>query len=114
MSSVLILVPQESSFVFLTGEADKATRMEVQRLLNKVREMQTQRSDFENQLRTNLQDDDVTKQLVTNQEDMEKFFSEQLNKHKPLVSYWLLWYSEELQRVHFHINCIAVDRKQNI
>lgn len=87
MSSVLILVPQESSFVFLTGEADKATRMEVQRLLNKVREMQTQRSDFENQLRTNLQDDDVTKQLVTNQEDMEKFFSEQLNKHKPLVSY---------------------------
>lgn len=72
-------------FILFIGENDKISKHEVHRLLSKVREMQAQRSSCEGQLRQNLHDDDITKQLVTNQENMDVFFQEQLDKHKNLV-----------------------------
>lgn len=48
--------------------------------------MQGQRSKWDAQLREDIQNDDVTKQLVTNQEDMEDFFKTELKKHDKLVS----------------------------
>ena len=54
--------------------------------MGKVAEMQSQRSRWEDQLRKEVQEDDVTKQLVTNQEDMEEFFKNEIKKHDKLVS----------------------------
>ncbi|KAK7056558.1 Tyrosine-protein phosphatase non-receptor type 23 [Halocaridina rubra] len=67
------------------AQGDVAAKQEVKRLLGKVREMQTQRAKWEDQLRKDLHEDDVTKQLVTNQEDMEEFFKNELKKHDKLV-----------------------------
>lgn len=58
----------------------------MKRLLGKVSEMQAQRTKWEAQLRSEIQDDDVTKQLVTSQDDMEEFFKNELKKHDKLVS----------------------------
>lgn len=74
---------------FVTSSAaqgDPAAKQEVKRLLGKVHEMQAQRSKLEAQLRDDIHNDDVTKQLVTNQEDMEDFFKTELKKHDKLVS----------------------------
>ncbi|KAG7154429.1 Tyrosine-protein phosphatase non-receptor type 23-like 1 [Homarus americanus] len=68
------------------GQGDQASKQEVKRLMGKVSEMQAQRVKWESQLRTDIQDDDVTKQLVTNQDDMEDFFKNELKKHDKLVS----------------------------
>lgn len=68
-----------------TGQGDPAAKQEVKRLLGKVREMQEQREKWEAQLRTDIHNDDVTKQLVTSQEDMEDFFKNELKKHDKLV-----------------------------
>ena len=67
------------------GESDRVTRQEIQRLLNKVNEMTAQRRDLEQQLRNEIHQDDITKQLVTNQEEMQVFFERQLKKFDPLV-----------------------------
>lgn len=67
------------------GQGDPAAKQEVKRLLGKVREMQDQREKWEAQLRTDIHNDDVTKQLVTSQEDMEDFFKNELKKHDKLV-----------------------------
>lgn len=72
--------------VFSAAQGDPAAKQEVKRLLGKVHEMQAQRSKWDAQLRTDIQNDDVTKQLVTNQEDMEDFFKTELKKHDKLVS----------------------------
>ena len=56
--------------------------------------MQAQRSKWDAQLRLDIQNDDVTKQLVTNQEDMEDFFKIELKKHDKLVSLYVLTVSE--------------------
>ncbi|KAB7496244.1 Tyrosine-protein phosphatase non-receptor type 23 [Armadillidium nasatum] len=81
-----LLMESLPSVAGVESEADKATRMEVQRLLGKVHEMQMQRSEFENKLRSDLQNDDITKQLVLNHEDPEAFFKEELSKHNHMVS----------------------------
>ncbi|XP_076057743.1 tyrosine-protein phosphatase non-receptor type protein myopic isoform X2 [Oratosquilla oratoria] len=67
------------------ASGDTAAKHEVQRLLGKVDEMRKQRQNFEGQLRTNLQTDDVTKQLVTQQDEMEEFFRSELKKHEKIV-----------------------------
>nr|XP_053638319.1 tyrosine-protein phosphatase non-receptor type 23-like isoform X2 [Cherax quadricarinatus] len=67
-------------------QGDPTAKQEVKRLLGKVSEMQAQRSKWESQLRADIQADDVTKQLVTSQDDMEDFFQNELKKHDKLVS----------------------------
>lgn len=47
--------------------------------------MKAQRSKWEAQLRSDIQNDDVTKQLVTSQDDREDFFKTELKKHEKLV-----------------------------
>lgn len=72
--------------VVSAAQGDPASKQEVKRLLGKVHEMQAQRSKWDAQLRADIQEDDVTKQLVTNQEDKEDFFKTELKKHDKLVS----------------------------
>nr|XP_045622432.1 tyrosine-protein phosphatase non-receptor type 23-like isoform X2 [Procambarus clarkii] len=67
-------------------QGDPTAKQEVKRLLGKVSEMQAQRAKWESQLRSDIQDDDVTKQLVTSQDDKEDFFKNELKKHDKLVS----------------------------
>ena len=75
-------------FIFLyLGEDDAEHKHQVKRLLKKVEEMQTQRVKLELELRQDLHNDDITKELVTNQNPPEEFFETQLNKHNKLVSY---------------------------
>ena len=77
-------------FLSSTAQGDPATKQEVKRLLGKVHEMQAQRAKWDAQLRSDIQEDDVTKQLVTNQEDMEDFFKTELKKHDKLVNFLLV------------------------
>ena len=76
----------------------------MQRLMKKVREMQSQRLTWESQLRTDLQNDDITKQLVTAQEPTEQFFKNELEKHKKLVQFNLYYpYLKEVKLKLIHI-----------
>ncbi|XP_064081068.1 tyrosine-protein phosphatase non-receptor type 23-like isoform X2 [Macrobrachium nipponense] len=82
LDQILASVPSTAE---VEAQADPAAKQEVKRLLGKVSEMQAQRARWEDQLRRDLHEDDVTKQLVTNQEDMEEFFKNELKKHDKLV-----------------------------
>ncbi|XP_068222752.1 LOW QUALITY PROTEIN: tyrosine-protein phosphatase non-receptor type 23-like [Palaemon carinicauda] len=82
LDQIVASIPSTSE---VEAQADPAARQEVKRLLGKVSEMQAQRARWEDQLRRDLHEDDVTKQLVTNQEDMEEFFKNELKKHDKLV-----------------------------
>ncbi|XP_071546877.1 uncharacterized protein mop isoform X2 [Panulirus ornatus] len=83
LDEVAAAIPSVAS---LEGQGDPMAKQEVKRLLGKVSEMQAQRAKWEAQLRSDIQDDDVTKQLVTSQDDMEEFFKNELKKHDKLVS----------------------------
>ncbi|XP_050712311.1 tyrosine-protein phosphatase non-receptor type 23-like isoform X2 [Eriocheir sinensis] len=83
LDQVLAAIPSMTS---VEAQGDPAAKQEVKRLLGKVHEMQAQRSKWDAQLRTDIHNDDVTKQLVTNQEDMEDFFKTELKKHDKLVA----------------------------
>lgn len=69
------------------SEADRAAGAEMSRLLEKVRSMREQREKWQAQLRTAIHDDDVTAKLaVTNPDDIDAVFQEELKKHDKLVS----------------------------
>ncbi|XP_076362169.1 tyrosine-protein phosphatase non-receptor type protein myopic [Tachypleus tridentatus] len=60
---------------------------ELEKLYNKVEEMRCQRSMLESQLREAVQNDDITKLLVTRDknDDIQKLFDEELKKHHHLL-----------------------------
>ncbi|XP_022238599.1 tyrosine-protein phosphatase non-receptor type 23-like [Limulus polyphemus] len=60
---------------------------ELEKLHNKVEEMRCQRSMLESQLREAVQNDDITKLLVTRDknDDLQKLFDEELKKHSHLL-----------------------------
>lgn len=59
----------------------------MRRILDKVDEMRRQREMLATQLRESMCQDDITTQLVTHQgENMDKLFTQELQKHDKYVS----------------------------
>lgn len=68
-------------------EIDPKLLSETQMLLNKVNEMRVQRAQLYAQLNENIQKDDITSQLIVwGENDVEKLFKTELEKHKKLIS----------------------------
>ncbi|XP_055314078.1 tyrosine-protein phosphatase non-receptor type 23 [Sitodiplosis mosellana] len=68
-------------------ECDPKLLSETQMLLNKVNEMRVQRAQLYAQLSENIQNDDITAQLVAwGDEDVEKLFKSELGKHEQLIN----------------------------
>ncbi|XP_047736365.1 tyrosine-protein phosphatase non-receptor type 23 isoform X2 [Hyalella azteca] len=75
LPSVAAAITQQS------GESGKEAKLQIERLMKKVEEMQQQRWSVEKQLRQNLMEDDITGTLVTADADMADIFKEHLQKH---------------------------------
>ncbi|XP_014669831.1 PREDICTED: tyrosine-protein phosphatase non-receptor type 23-like, partial [Priapulus caudatus] len=75
-------IKQALPLLELTDE-DREASSEIWRLLGKVEEMKEQRDKFEHELREQVQNDDITKALVTmkDADSLEEFFEEQLTKY---------------------------------
>lgn len=68
-------------------ECDPKLISETKMLLNKVNEMRVQRSQLYAQLSENIQNDDITAQLVAwGDEDVDKLFKSELAKHEQLIN----------------------------
>lgn len=70
------------------ADLSAAKLQEMRHLLNKVNEMRLQRSQLFAQLRENIQNDDITAQLVAyGDKDTEKLFKTELSKHEQLIGF---------------------------
>ncbi|CAL4067009.1 unnamed protein product, partial [Meganyctiphanes norvegica] len=83
LDQIALTIPSPAT---VEAGGDQGAKAEVQKLMGKVGEMKSQRELLEQQLRADLQNDDVTKQLVTSQDDMEDFFQDQLKKHDQKIA----------------------------
>ncbi|KAF2367940.1 PTP type protein phosphatase, partial [Trinorchestia longiramus] len=63
------------------GTSGAEAKVQIERLMKKVEEMQQQRWSVEQQLRQNLMEDDITGVLVTAESDVSELFKEHLKKH---------------------------------
>ncbi|XP_071484622.1 tyrosine-protein phosphatase non-receptor type 23-like [Diadema antillarum] len=70
------------------NDGDEEVEKKMQKLLDKVEEMKTQRHTLEQQLRDQIRNDDVTGGIVTRTRgSMQEFFAQELKKHDSLVTY---------------------------
>lgn len=75
------------------SESEKLRTRELKRILNKVDEMRRQRNELHSKLRDSISQDDLTRILVTatsESKSLDELFAEQINKHQPTVSNFLL------------------------